>query len=203
MYGPKNKYLTLWQPIQGWMKGCDLQSWFENRWGGEQRKQPDHWPLRGLTSLYKSSPRGEEADRDAAALGTVGRRRGWRCRWKSSRKGEVERRGVLSRGKVIRLGEGVRVVGTEQRQKWWRRGGEVLYWCRRGEASVGSEVRGGGKKRGWGVIVRERRRCNVGMVKRATYGRGESGGTTAESFTEIAFCSSLRSSRAWYQTTTW
>lgn len=61
------------------------------------------------------------------------------------------------------------------------------------------EGRNSGGGRG-GVIVRERRRCNVGMVKRATYGRGESGGTTAESFTEITFCSSFRSSRAWSQT---
>lgn len=166
MYGPKNKYLTLWQPIQEWMKGCDPQLWFENRWGGEQRKQPDHWPLSGLTILYKSSPRGEEADRDAAASGTVGRRRGWRCRWKSSRKGEVERRGALSRGKVIRLGEEVRVVGTEQKQKWWRRGGrgegEVLYWCRRGEASVGSEMRGGGKKWGGESERKEKVQCGYG-----------------------------------------
>lgn len=147
---------TPWQTTRGWMKDCDLQSWFENCWEEEQRKQQDHWPLAG-SILYTTArdqvlPQGEKQTEAWGWWALRGGRGGWGCCWKSnSRKGEVERRGELSRGKVIRLGERAQVVRMKAKRGCWGGrggGGGVPYWCRGGEGSVGSEVRWWGKKGG-------------------------------------------------------
>lgn len=139
------------------MKDCDLQSWFENRWGGEQRKQPDHWPLAEGASCTQrpetwAHHRGRSRQRrgggghcDEVEVvgvgGAVAGRAAGKVRWRGE--------GELSRGKVIGLGEGARVVRTEGKQgRWGGGGGGVPYWWSGGEGSVGSEVRGGGKN--WG-----------------------------------------------------
>lgn len=142
-----------WQTTQGWMKDCGLQSWFENCWEGEQRKQPDHWPLAGsilyTTARDQGLPQGEKQTETWGRRALWGGRGGWGCCWKSSRKGEVERRGELSRGKVIGLGERAQVVRMKAKRGCWggRGGGGVPYWWG-GEGGVGSEVRWWGKKRG-------------------------------------------------------
>ena len=109
--------------------------------GRTEKKQPDRWPLTGAASCTRRpESRARHRGRSRQRRGG-GRRRGrWgggeaggRC-WKSSREGEEERRGKLSRGKVIGLGG--RSASSKNRGVRWRRGeggggGGVPYWGRK------------------------------------------------------------------------